>query len=62
MIQQIDLSNIDELALANTYVLPNDIIYIEPGINSTVFQEIGPIISTVSSIVVIFAFFANLNQ
>lgn len=60
--QEIDLSSFDEIALGNTYILPNDIIYIEPNINSTVFQEIGPILSTISSIAVIYAFFANVNQ
>ncbi|HNM08067.1 MAG TPA: polysaccharide biosynthesis/export family protein [Chitinophagales bacterium] len=61
-LQEIDLSSIDDIALGNMYIQPNDIIYIEPNINSTVFQEIGPILSTISSIAVIYAFFANVNQ
>ena len=61
-IQELDLSNTEQLALASAFVLPNDIIYIEPSINSNVFKEIGPIISTVSSIAVIYAFLVNLNQ
>lgn len=61
-IQQIDLSDTKELALGDAYVLPNDVIYIEPSLNSNVFQEIGPIISTVSGIAVIYAFFVNLNK
>ncbi len=61
-IQQIDLSDTEQLALGDAFVLPNDIIYIEPSLNSNVFQEIGPIISTVSGIAVIYAFFVNLNK
>lgn len=60
--EEIDLSGIDDLKKAKSYIMPNDIIYIEPGINAHFFREVSPIITTVSSIVVIYAFFANLNK
>lgn len=60
--QIIDLSEISGLQAASTYVQPNDIIYIEPVLNATVFRELAPIITTVSSIVVIYAFFVNLSK
>ena len=58
----LDLAGIKDLEKAQSYVRPNDIIYIEPGINSQFFNEVAPIITTVSSLVVIYAFFANLNK
>ncbi len=60
--EQLDLSGIDDILKAESYIHPNDIIYIEPGINAHFFREISPIVTTVSSIVVIYAFFANLNK
>ncbi len=60
--EEIDLSGIDDIKKAESYIKPNDIIYIEPGINAHFFREVSPIITTVSSIVVIYAFFANLNK
>ncbi|MBK8681432.1 MAG: polysaccharide biosynthesis/export family protein [Bacteroidetes bacterium] len=60
--EEIDLSGIEDINKAQAYVMPNDIIYIEPGLNAHFFREISPIITTVSSIVVIYAFFANLNK
>ena len=60
--ENIDLSGIEDIQKAKSYIIPNDIIYIEPGINAHFFREVSPIITTVSSIVVIYAFFANLNQ
>ena len=61
-IEYLDLSGISDLKKAQSYVEPNDIIYIDPGINSQFFNEIAPIITTLSSIVVMYAFFANLNK
>lgn len=60
--EELDLSGIDGIKKARSYIMPNDIIYIEPGINAHFFREVSPIITTVSSIVVIYAFFANLNK
>lgn len=60
--EEIDLSGMEDIKKAKSYVKPNDIIYIEPGINAHFFREVSPIITTVSSIVVIYAFFANLNK
>ena len=62
LMEEIDLSGIDDIKKAESYIKPNDIIYIEPGINAHFFREVSPIITTVSSIVVIYAFFANLNK
>ncbi len=62
MIESIDLSEMKDLAKAQSYVIPNDVIYIEPGINADFFSEISPIITTVSSIIIIYAFFVNLNN
>ena len=58
----IDLSDISGIQKASTYVQPNDIIYVEPVLNTTVIKEISPIITTISSIVVIYAFIVNLNK
>lgn len=61
-VEQLDLGSMDALQKANAYVQPNDIIYIEPGINTDFFQQIAPIITTLSSIVVIYAYFYNINK
>lgn len=58
----IDLSDINAIAKGQAYVKPNDIIYIDPVINTTVFREVAPIITSLSSIIVIYAFFVNLNK
>jgi len=62
MIQHLDLRAIEGITPAMAYVQPGDIIYIEPSINSQFFREIAPIISTVSGIAVIYAFFVNLSK
>ena len=62
MIEPIDLSEMEDLSKAQAYLLPNDVIYIEPGINADFFSEISPIVTTASSIIVIYAFFVNLNK
>lgn len=58
----VDLSAISNIEKAQSYIQPNDIIYIEPVINGTIFRELAPIVTTVSSIVVIYAFFSNLTK
>jgi len=58
----VDLSNMDGILKAQATVKPNDIIYIEPGISGSLFRELSPIITSVSSIVVIYAFFYNINK
>lgn len=62
MVEAIDLSEIDGLTQADNFIQPNDIIYIEPGINTQFFQEIAPIITVVSGVVIIYAYFVNLNS
>lgn len=54
-----DLSKIDGLALANTFVLANDIIYIEPRyrLARTVAAELAPIVSIISSTILIYSVF-----
>jgi polysaccharide biosynthesis/export protein len=51
-----DLSKIDGLAVGNTMVLANDIIYVEPRyrFTKTLISEISPIISLLSSTVLIY--------
>lgn len=61
-VQLLDLSDMKQIALANAYVLPNDVVYIEPSINAQFFREIAPIFSTVSGIAVIYAFFVNIGN
>jgi len=62
MIEALDLSDLSDLPKAQSYILPNDVIYIEPGINAEFFSEISPIVTTASSLIVIYAFFINLNS
>lgn len=54
-----DLSKIDGLALANTKVLANDIIYIEPRyrLARTLAAELAPIVSIISSTILIYSVF-----
>lgn len=54
-----DLSKIDGLAFANTKVLANDIIYIEPRyrLARTVAAELAPIVSIISSTILIYSVF-----
>lgn len=54
-----DLSKIDGLAMANTKVLANDIIYIEPRyrLARTLAAELAPIVSIISSTILIYSVF-----
>ncbi len=54
-----DLSTIDGLAAGNTKVLANDIIYIEPRyrLARTVAAELAPIVSIISSTILIYSVF-----
>ena len=54
-----DLSKIEGLASANTKVLANDIIYIEPRyrLARTVAAELAPIVSIISSTILIYSVF-----
>lgn len=60
-ISSIDLSTIAGLDESNLPVKANDIIYIEPTINSQFFKEIAPIIGAVSSVVIIYFYIANFK-
>lgn len=62
LVQAIDLSKISGMEEANKYIRPNDVIYIEPGLNPQFFEQIAPIVSVVTSVVVIYAYFSNLNS
>lgn len=58
----IDLSSLENLAKANTYVMPNDVIYVEPAFNGSIIREISPIVTAISSIVLIYVSLVNLNR
>ncbi|MBC8046646.1 MAG: polysaccharide biosynthesis/export family protein [Fimbriimonadaceae bacterium] len=58
----IDLSTLEGLQLANTRIQPNDIIYIEPTVNTELIKELTPILTAVSGIIVIYVYFASLNK
>lgn len=58
----IDLSEIESIAKANTVVLPNDVIYVEPAFNASIVREVAPILSALSSIVLIYVSLVNLNR
>lgn len=62
LVQAIDLSEMDGMHEANKYVRPNDVIYIEPALNPRFFEQIAPIVSVATSVVVIYAYFSNLNS
>ena len=62
IVQAIDLSEMNGIYEANKYIRPNDVIYIEPGLNPQLFDKIAPIISIATSIVVIYAYFSNINS
>jgi len=61
-VESLDLSTITSMQRANYLIHPNDVIYIEPGINPQFFKEVAPIITALSGIVVIYAYFTNLNS
>lgn len=58
-----DLSTIDGLAAGNTKVLANDIIYIEPRyrLARTVAAELAPIVSIISSTIIIYSVIFRIN-
>lgn len=58
----IDLTTMEGMQLANMKVQPNDIIYIEPTINTDFIKEIAPIIATVSNLVILYIYLATYNQ
>lgn len=60
--QELDLSGIEGIYKGQYYVQPNDIIYIEPNINSLFFKEVSPVIGTISGLVLIYAFLINLGK
>ncbi len=62
LVQSIDLSNISGMTEANKYVRPNDVIYIEPGLNPQFFEQVAPILSVFTSVVIVYAYFSNFNS
>lgn len=62
MVQAIDLNDISGMYEANKFIRPNDVIYIEPGLNPRFFEQIAPIVSVITSVVVIYAYFSNINS
>lgn len=58
----LDLSTIDGMQQAGKKVQPNDIIYIEPAVNTDFIKEITPIITVITSLVVIYVYFVTLNK
>ncbi len=62
LVSLIDLSTIEGIEQAGTIVQANDIIYIDPTINTEFFKEIAPIISVVSGLLIIYIYFANINK
>ncbi len=62
LVEAVDLTKIEGMNQGDNYIRPNDLIYIEPGINTQFFQEIAPIISAISGIVIIYAYFTNINS
>ncbi|HPE97825.1 MAG: polysaccharide biosynthesis/export family protein [Chitinophagales bacterium] len=58
----IDLRDPEGLEQAGKLVRPNDVIYIEPTINTAFFKEIAPIISAVTSIFILYTYFDTISQ
>ncbi|MFN0276230.1 MAG: polysaccharide biosynthesis/export family protein [Chitinophagales bacterium] len=58
----IDLSTIEGIKAVSKKVQPNDIIYIEPTINTEYVKEIAPIISTLTSLVLVYIYISNLKN
>jgi polysaccharide export outer membrane protein len=57
----IDLRTPEGLAQAGKLVRPNDVIYIEPTINTAFFKEIAPIISAVTSVFILYTYFDTIS-
>jgi polysaccharide export outer membrane protein len=62
LVESVNLKKIEGINRGDNYIRPNDIVYIEPGINTQFFQEIAPVISAVTGIVIIYAYFTNINS
>ena len=61
-ISLIDLRTPEGLQQAGKLVRPNDVIYLEATINTAFFQQIAPIIGTITSIFVIYTYFDTISQ
>ena len=61
-ISLIDLRTPEGLFQAGKLVHPNDVIYLEPTINTAFFQQIAPIIGTITSIFVLYTYFDTISQ
>jgi len=63
-VYQIDLSTIEGLKYANMIVQANDIIYVQPRLRiaSDVIREITPIISLITSTIVLVTFYRTISQ
>lgn len=62
MVQEIDLSDIRNVHAGAYYVKPDDVIYVQPGINPEFFRETAPILTAISSIVIIYSYFENISK
>lgn len=60
-ISSIDLSEPEGFKQANTYVRSGDIISIDPSINTELFKEIVPIISSLTSVILLYTYFTAKN-
>jgi polysaccharide export outer membrane protein len=60
-ISLIDLRTIEGLDQAGKLVRPNDVIYIEPTINTAFFKEIAPIISAITSVFILYTYFDTIS-
>jgi protein involved in polysaccharide export with SLBB domain len=61
-LSKIDLTTLEGIQLANTAVQPNDIIYIESNINSDFIKEAAPVITTLTSLILVYIYINNLNK
>ena len=61
-ISLIDLRTPEGLQQAGKLVRPNDVIYLEATINTAFFQQIAPIIGTITSIFVLYTYFDTISQ
>jgi len=61
-ISVIDLRTPEGLQQAGKLVRPNDVIYLEATINTAFFQQIAPIIGTITSIFVLYTYFDTISQ
>ena len=61
-ISLIDLRTPEGLQQAGKLVRPNDVIYLEATVNTAFFQQIAPIIGTITSIFVLYTYFDTISQ